>query len=113
ETLYRFEGKVEANKATKLLVKEQIVQGEEMAILPMDVNALAFYSHEGALPREVKDVLAKAAQLRSAMVDTQRQLQQTQQKLAQITQEQERLRQNMKTVGSNQNSEYYTRLLKK
>jgi hypothetical protein len=111
ETLYRFRGKVAAGKATKLTVKEEVVQGEELAILPMDLNAVTYYVRLGSIPKEVRDALAKAAQLKSATVETERQIQQRTQQLAQITQEQQRLRENMKTVAAN--SEYYNRLLKK
>jgi hypothetical protein len=34
ETLYRFKGAVDAGKASKLTVKEQVVTGEQIAILP-------------------------------------------------------------------------------
>jgi hypothetical protein len=111
ETLYRFKGKVAAGKATKLTVKEEVVQGEELAILPMDLNAVTYYVRLGSIPKEVRDALAKAAQLKSATVETERLIQQRTQQLAQITQEQQRLRENMKTVAAN--SEYYNRLLKK
>ena len=49
--------------------------------------------------------------LKSAMVDTERQMRERQQQLAEITQEQQRIRENMATV--NQTSQYYTRLLTK
>ena len=45
------------------------------------------------------------------MLDTQRQMDSLNQQNAQITAEQQRIRDNMKTVA--QNSEYYNRLLKK
>jgi hypothetical protein len=111
ETLYRFEGKVVAGKATKLMVKEEVVQGEELAILPMDLGALDWYSRQGEIPKDVRDALTKAAQMKSALTDIQRQIDQKNQLVQQVTAEQARIRENMKTV--NQQSEYYTRLLKK
>ena len=45
------------------------------------------------------------------MADTQRQIQERQQQVQQITAEQNRIRENMKTVAPN--SDYYNRLLKK
>src|SRR5204862_5177422 len=36
DTLYRFKGKVAAGKASKLVVKEETVQDEQIAILPGD-----------------------------------------------------------------------------
>ena len=49
--------------------------------------------------------------MKGAMVDTQRKIDQSTQQVSQISAEQTRIRENMKTV--NQQSEYYTRLVKK
>jgi hypothetical protein len=111
EALYRFKGKVAAGKATKLTVKEEIVQGEEIAILPLDLDAIDVYSKQGEIPQKVRNVLLKAADMRRGMVDTQRQIDERKQRLAQITAEQTRMRENMKTVK--QGSEYYNRLMAK
>jgi hypothetical protein len=111
DTLYRFKGTVAPGKSSKLTVTEEIVQDESIAILPADFGQIQFYSRQGEIPQPVRDALAKAMQLKSAMTDAQRQVQLRDQQVAQITQEQNRIRENMRTV--NQNSEYYTRLLKK
>ena len=111
ESLYRFKGKVAVGKASKLTVKEEIVQGETFAILPADVGQLDFYSKQGEIPQKVRDVLIKAMQMKSAMIDTQRLIEDQQRRAAQITTEQQRIRDNMKTVA--QNTEYSNRLLKK
>src|SRR5260370_36368232 len=111
ESLYRFKGHVAAGKASKLVIKEEIVQGEQFAILPADTGQLDFYSKQGAIPPVVKEALLKAMSMKAAMLETQRQLDQRNQQVAQITLEQQRIRENMRTV--NQQSEYYTRLLKK
>ena len=111
DTLYRFKDKVEPAKPFKLTVKEQIVQAEAIAILPADVGQLDWYSKNGEISKEVKDALAGAIKLKQAMVDTQRQIGEEQQKIQIITQEQARIRENMKTVA--QNSDYYNRLAKK
>ena len=111
ESLYRFKGHAAAGKATKLTVKEEIVQGETIAILPADVGQLDFYSKQGEIPQVVRDVLIKAIQMKSAMVDTQRLIEDLQRQMQQITAEQQRIRDNMKTVAAN--TEYSNRLLKK
>ena len=49
--------------------------------------------------------------MKGAMADTQRKIAETQQQLTEITAEQDRLRQNLKTVAAN--STYATRLLTK
>jgi hypothetical protein len=111
ETLYRFQGKVAANKATKLTVKEEQVQQQDYALLPTDVGTIQFYATNGEIPQKVRDALAKAAALKSAMVDTQRQIDERNAQVQQISTEQQRMRENMKAVA--QNTEYYNRLVGK
>jgi hypothetical protein len=110
-SVMRFEGKVAAGKSTKLVVQEEIVQGQEIALIPADVGQLVVYAQSGQIDPKVKDVLMKAIDLKNAMTDTQRQMSQKQEKINEINSEQPRIRENMKTVA--QNSEYYTRMMKK
>ncbi len=111
EAVYRFKGKVAAGKGTQLKVKEEIIEGEEFAILPWDLGQLDWYRKQGEISKPVREALLTAMQKKSALIDTQRSIDQRVQQIAQITGEQTRIRENMKTV--NQQSEYYTRLLKK
>jgi hypothetical protein len=111
ETLYRFKGKVAAGKATKLTVKQEFVRGEVIAISPLEIDALTMYARNGQIPKEVRDALTGALAARQAMAETERQIVERQQRIQQITQEQNRIRDNMKTVD--QKSDYYQRLLKK
>jgi len=111
EALYRFRGVVPAGKAAKLVVSEELVAQETFAILPADAGQMEFYAKTGELSPAVREALVKAIQLKSAMVDTDRQMNEKQQLIAQITQEQNRIRENMKTVDKG--SQYYTRLMAK
>jgi hypothetical protein len=111
DTWYRFQQLLPAGRTETLMVKEEIIQGETIAILPSDLGQLEFYSRMGEIPREVRDALVKAFSLKSAMLDTERQMQERQQQLTEIRQDQQRIRENMATV--NQTSQYYTRLLTK
>ena len=111
ETLYRFKGSVPVGKASKLVVTEELVVGEALAILPADLTQLDLYSRCGAFPQKVKDALVKAMTLKIAMTDSQRQIGEKQQQAAAITQEQNRIRENMKTVEKT--SQYYGRLMTK
>jgi hypothetical protein len=111
ETLYRFQESVAAGKTATVTVTEEIIQGETIAILPADLGQLEFYSRMGEIPKDVRDALLKAMSLKSALVDTERQMKERQQQLAEITQEQQRIRENMATVSTT--SQYYTRLLTK
>jgi len=111
ETLYRFKTKIPAGETSKFTVKEEMVQDQTFAILPMDFGQLEFYRKNGAIPKDVRDALIKAAELKQAMADTQRTIDDRTKRLEDITKEQQRLRENMKTVD--RNSQYYNRLLKK
>jgi hypothetical protein len=111
DTWYRFRVSVPAGKTEALLVKEEIVQAETIAILPSDLGQLEFYSRLGEIPKEVRDALIKAMGLKGALIDTERQIKERQHQLAEITQEQQRIRENMAAV--NQTSQYYARLLTK
>jgi hypothetical protein len=110
EAVYRFEGHVPAGKQSKLTVKQQVVQAEQIAILPTDVGQLEYYAKTGQIDDKVKSVLAKAISLKNAMTDTERQLNESTQKSRATATEQERIRKNM-TVS--QSTQYYNRLLAK
>jgi hypothetical protein len=111
QTLYRFKGTVTPDKASKLTVIEEIVQGESIAILPADIGQLFAYSRTGEIPQNVKDSLIKAIQMKQAMVDFDRQIAERNQRMQEITQEQTRIRENMRTID--RQAQLYTRLLGK
>jgi septal ring factor EnvC (AmiA/AmiB activator) len=77
----------------------------------MDLGQLVIYSRTGEIPAAVREALAGAIQRRRTLLDTERQLAERGQRIAEITQEQNRIRENMKTVA--QNAQYYQRLLAK
>jgi hypothetical protein len=111
DTWYRFRESVPTGKTVTLVLREEMIQSETVAILPSDLGQLDYYSRLGEIPREVRDALLKAMSLKSAMIDTERQMKERRQQLAAITQEQQRMRENMASVS--QTSQYYTRLLTK
>ena len=110
-TVYRFKGTAVANKITTLTVKEESVSPTTIVILSADVGQLLQYSRTNEIPKDVRDALAKAAQLRQSIVDVERDINARSQRIAEITAEQTRIRENMKTVS--QSSQYYQRLLSK
>jgi hypothetical protein len=110
-TLYRFKGLAVGNKVTTLTVKEELVQNETIAMLPADIEALVVYSRAGEVPGNVREALAKAIQLKQAMIDVERDIGARSEQVAAITAEQNRIRENMKTVA--QTTQYYERLLSK
>jgi hypothetical protein len=112
DTLYRFEDTVAAGKASKLTVREELVTGQTIAILPAGVDELAaLLSSTGEIPRPVKEAMGQIITRKQALEQTRQQINQRQQQIDQITSEQNRIRENMKTVRSD--NAYYTRLLNK
>ncbi len=109
--LYRFQGNAVAKKVTTLTVKEELVRSETIAMLPSDIGQLVSYSRTGEIPSAVRDALAKAIQLKQAVLDTERQAADRTQQIADITEEQNRIRENMKTVAPS--TPYYSRLMAK
>jgi hypothetical protein len=111
DTLYRFKGAIEAGKGTKLVVKQELVNVQSVQILPTDTGTLEVYCKTGRIDEKVRDALAKAVTMKQALVDTERLIQERQQKVNEISTEQARIRENMKAVG--QGDDYYKRLVKK
>jgi hypothetical protein len=114
-SLYRFKGTAVANKITVLTVKEEVVQDETIALASANLDQLVYYSRSGEggaeVPQNVRDALARAVQLKQAGVDVERDIAARNQRVAEITAEQNRIRENMKTVA--QSTQYYDRLLAK
>ncbi len=57
-----FSGIIPPGKAETLMVKEEIIQGETIAILPSDLGQLEFYSRMGEIPKEVRECARKGVQ---------------------------------------------------
>ena len=110
-TLYRFKGAAAPHKVTTLMVKEEWVQGESVAMLPAELGQLMIYSTTTEIPKDVRDAIAKAIQMKQAMQDVERQIATRTQQIAEITAEQNRIRENMKTVAPQ--TTYYERLVTK
>ena len=110
-SLYRFKGTATAGKVTTLTVREELVQSEAMSMINTDIAQLMRYDRTGEIPKSVRDAIAKAIQMKQAVLDVERQITARNQQIAEITQEQSRIRENMKTVA--QATQYYERLLGK
>jgi hypothetical protein len=109
--VHRFQGSAAAGKVTTLTVREESVQSQTIGILPADMPQLVTYSRTGEIPLAVRNALQRAIQLRQAVIDSDRQINERTQKANEITQEQNRIRENMKTVA--RSTPYYERLLAK
>ena len=87
------------------------MQTQGVVIMPTDLGTLESYARTGEIPEPVRAALREAITRRRALAETDRQIQIRQQKINEVAQEQNRIRENMKTVA--EKSEYYNRLLKK
>jgi hypothetical protein len=111
---YRFEVEVPAGGQESLTVREEHIQVQSLAILPADVGQLEYYHRTGAIPESVREALAKAIAMKHALVALERQIQERNQESTMISEEQNRIRENIKTVqAAAQDSDYRMRLLKK
>jgi hypothetical protein len=111
ETVYRFRQALPAGKGAALKVVEESVVGQTIALFSADVGSLEFYSKTDRIPKDVRDVLAKAIAMRGALTDTQRQIEERRRQIAEITAEQGRLRGNLGAVDKN--NDYAIRMVKK
>lgn len=109
--LYRFDVKLPAGKREKLTVSQQRVHRTEVALLPTGDQQLMWYINSGKIPAKVKDALATAVNLKRKQFDFDRQINEVGQQLNAITTEQQRIRENLKTVD--RNSQFYGRLMSK
>ena len=111
DKLYRFQQNAPAGKTEKLTVREESISVQYNALLPLGLPELLFYRQTGEIPTPVRDALAKAATLKQAVTQTQTDINDRNNQINGISQDQNRLRENIKTVDKS--SAYATRLLKK
>ena len=94
-------------------MKEEIVQGESIALIPADVSQLDFYSQTGEIPQKVRDALGKAIQLKQGLADIERQINEHGQQISQAELDQSRARQNLEALSQQQQSQPYQRQIAK
>ena len=111
DAVYRFHRRTEPGATAALNVRTEHVETQSVALLTTDVPALVVYVKEGSIPKPVRDALAKAAELKTAMAGLQRQLEERKQRLGEVTTGQARIRENMKSISPD--TEYYKRLATK
>ncbi|MBI1336999.1 MAG: DUF4139 domain-containing protein [Phycisphaera sp.] len=98
--LYRFSVDVPAGKTVDLPVKEEQVTSQGYALLNYDLGQLLYYQRNGEIPGEVRKALEDVAARRQAIADTEQSLNQATKQLNDIKNGQQRLRENLKTVGN-------------
>jgi chromosome segregation ATPase len=80
-------------------------------MLPAELGQLMIYTATTEIPKDVREAIGKAIQMKQAMQDVDRQIATRTQQMAEITVEQNRIRENMKTVAPQ--TPYYERLMAK
>ncbi len=113
DTVHRFKVAVAAGKNATFTVRETRTEQETFAIFDLDGDALLHYTQTSTISPKVRAALQQAAQLKAQVTEAERTRTVKQAELQAIAQDQARLRENMRTVQSNQNSAYYQRLLTK
>ncbi len=111
DKLYRFQMNVAAGKTEKFTVHEENVQSQNVSLLPTGLPQLQWYSQTGEISLPVRNALAKAVNLKQSVEQTQGDIRDRDAQVSAISDEQNRLRENIKTVDKT--SAYATRLLKK
>lgn len=111
DAIYRFETPVAAGKSAELKVVEETVQSERMELIGLDIERLLVLVEQGELPQPVRDALRRAADLRQALALTQQRLAEADDALRRIAEEQNRIRENLRTVD--RQSQYHARLMAK
>lgn len=114
EAVYRFKVAVPAGgKAVSFTVHETHIEQETMGILDLDDDSLLRYAQTTTISAKVRAALQQAAQLKAQVTLAERTRSAKQAEVQVIVQDQQRLRENMRTVQGNQTSQYYQRLLTK
>jgi hypothetical protein len=105
--LYRFRVTAEPRKATAFMVKLQRV-GEETVILSnLDERGIGIYLSQRAITSKVRDALKKLSDMQSELSQIRAQIAALETRRKEITEDQNRIRENMKTVAKT--SESYSR----
>ncbi len=100
--LYRFQLKIPAKSHVSLTVRQEHVRSETLAILRLQDDALVYFTKQGAIPKNVKDILAQVAQMHRNTVSLERQKAEKEQDRARTLEEQKNVRENIRVlpVGS-------------
>ncbi|MDR2099247.1 MAG: hypothetical protein LBP40_00275 [Campylobacteraceae bacterium] len=110
---YRFDFKLPSNKEIAYVVKEEKPDKNSVHILDMDYTTIAMFSDNKDFPSSVKKALKEAARLMNAIADEENRLDEAQSTLSSKLDEQERIRQNIVTLGNNStHAQEYIKMLK-
>jgi hypothetical protein len=108
---YRFAVAAAPDKTARLLVREERQYDESIVLTNLRSDQITYYLRSRQVSDQVKKALQQVVQLRDRLNVTQAERARQEQSVAAITQEQTRIRENMGKLA--QNSELYTRYVKK
>ena len=109
--VYRFQIPLPSNRVTSLTVREERVDQEIIAMMSAANPQIVAYANNGEVPAEVREAIRIAARMKAEITAIEGQIESRTRQIAEISEEQNRIRENMKTVG--QSNDYYQRLLEK
>jgi hypothetical protein len=109
--LFRFKRTVEAHKAFKISIEQEVVNAQLVELMPAKADDLVVYTKNESIPQSVRDALNKAIKLKNDQTALRQQITAQQAAISEVSLEQARIRENMKTVAAE--TDYYKRLLKK
>ncbi len=96
DALYRFKGKVASGKASKLVVRQEYVTDQQLAILNCGLDELLIYSQRGEIDPKVREALVDVIAKKQAMEAINHQIADRNAKLGRYPGEQQRIRENIK-----------------
>jgi hypothetical protein len=109
--LYRFAVSAEPGVPAELVVAEESMAEQQVAITNLDDGTIQFYISAKVVSQEVKDALAEVLRRKTAIGQAAAEQQRLEAQIAAIGQEQARIRENMAQLD--RNSELYNRYVKK
>ena len=99
--LYRFRLWVEPKSTLKFQVKTQNIVSEEVILSNLDSDTIAIYIGEKTVSAQVRQALQKLGAMQTEAAELRRQVQDRQMRVKSIVEDQNRIRENMKTVARN------------
>lgn len=108
---YRFAVTAEAGKPAKLVVDEEQINQQQIALSNLDDNTIVLYTRSKVVSEPVKQALAEVVKRKQALALAMAEQQQLEQQVKVIEQEQSRIRQNMEQLD--RKSDLYGRYVKK
>lgn len=100
DKLYRFKLAIDGDTTGEFVVKEQQPTTQTIAIINTNPNTILAYIRSNEIDKDVRDALSKAASMKQSIDRLQGQMNQKRAELTRIQQGQQRLRENIKTVGA-------------